>query len=142
MNKEELIRNLKYTKEKHKNDFVPTFGTNISLMCEDILNYLEGEPCEDAVSREAVLMEIDKYMCGVPYDEKGIDVVLKELPHVTPARKKGKWICVHHIENKITYDSWKCSECQHDFNSEEESMVYFNEYKYCPNCGAEMEREE
>lgn len=56
--------------------------------------------------------------------------------------KKGKWICVHHIENKITYDSWKCAECQHDFNSEEESMVYFNEYKYCPNCGAEMESED
>lgn len=108
----------------------------------DAIKALEQEPCEDAVSREAVLMEIDKYMCGVPFDEKGIDVVLKELPHVTPARKKGKWICVHHIENKITYDSWKCSECQHDFNSEEESMVYFNEYKYCPNCGAEMEREE
>lgn len=43
MNKEELIRNLKYTKEKHKNDFTPTFGTNISLMCDDILNYLEQE---------------------------------------------------------------------------------------------------
>lgn len=43
MNKEDLIRNLKYTREKHKNDFVPTFGTNISLMCEDILNYLEQE---------------------------------------------------------------------------------------------------
>ena len=53
-------------------------------------------------------------------------------------RKVGKWICVHHLENKITYDSWKCSECQHDFNSEEESMVDFDEYKFCPNCGADM----
>ena len=53
-------------------------------------------------------------------------------------RKVGKWICVHHLENKITYDSWKCSECQHDFNSEEESTVDFDEYKFCPNCGAEM----
>ena len=56
-------------------------------------------------------------------------------------RKKGRWICVHHIENKITYDSWKCSECQYDFNSEEESMVDFDEYAFCPNCGAEMESE-
>lgn len=71
-----------------------------------------------------------------------VEMITREnAPSVTPTRKRGKWICVHHIENKITYDSWKCSECQHDFNSEEESMVYFNEYKYCPNCGAEMEVE-
>ena len=41
MTKQELIRNLKYTKEKHKNDHVDTNGTNIVLMCEDVLNFLE-----------------------------------------------------------------------------------------------------
>lgn len=50
---------------------------------------LRQEPCEDCISRETVLMEIDKYMCGVPFDGKGIDVVLKELPHVTPTQR---WI--------------------------------------------------
>lgn len=44
MTREELIRNLKYTMEKHKNDTVNTFGTNISVMCKDILDYLEQEP--------------------------------------------------------------------------------------------------
>lgn len=44
MTKEEIIRNLKYTMEKHKNDTVSTFGTNISVMCKDILDYLEQEP--------------------------------------------------------------------------------------------------
>jgi len=43
MNKEDLIRNLKYEMKKHKNDFAPTFATNIYLMCKDILNYLEQE---------------------------------------------------------------------------------------------------
>lgn len=43
MTREELIRNLKYTMEKHKNDTVHTFGTNISVMCKDILDYLEKE---------------------------------------------------------------------------------------------------
>ena len=52
---------------------------------------LEQEPCEDAISREAVLMEIDKYLCGVPFGEKGINVVLKELPPVT---LKARWIPV------------------------------------------------
>ena len=41
MTREELIRNLKYTMEKHKNDTVNTFGTDISAMCKDILDYLE-----------------------------------------------------------------------------------------------------
>lgn len=50
MTREELIRNLKYTIKKHENDKVPTFGTNISIMCKDILDYLEQEPCEDAES--------------------------------------------------------------------------------------------
>ena len=44
MTREELIRNLKYTMEKHKNDKVNTFDTNISVMCKDILDYLEQEP--------------------------------------------------------------------------------------------------
>lgn len=44
MTKEEIIKNLKYTMKKHKNDNVSTFGTNISVMCKDILDYLEQEP--------------------------------------------------------------------------------------------------
>lgn len=43
MTREEIIRNLKYTMEKHKNDTVSTFDTNISVMCKDILDYLEQE---------------------------------------------------------------------------------------------------
>lgn len=44
MTREKLIRNLKYTMQKHENDVVGTFGTNISLMCKDVLDYLEQEP--------------------------------------------------------------------------------------------------
>ena len=42
MTKEELIRNLKYTEEKHRNDKVNTFDTNISMMCSDVLKVLEN----------------------------------------------------------------------------------------------------
>ena len=40
MTKEQLIRELKYTKEKHKNDRVNTFDTDISAMCSDVLDVL------------------------------------------------------------------------------------------------------
>jgi len=43
MTREEIVRNLEYTMEKHKNDTVNTFGTNISVMCKDILDYLKQE---------------------------------------------------------------------------------------------------
>ncbi len=43
MTREELTKNLNYTKNKHKDDIVDTFGTNISLMCDDVLKYLEQE---------------------------------------------------------------------------------------------------
>ena len=57
MTREEIIRNLKYTMEKHKNDTVNTFDTNISVMCKDILEYLEQEP-------RAVLYSGDGYADG------------------------------------------------------------------------------
>ena len=40
MNKEQLRGELKYTKEKHKNDKPHTFDTDISAMCNDILDVL------------------------------------------------------------------------------------------------------
>ena len=42
MNKEELIRNLKYTEKKHRNDIVNTFDTDISIMCSDVLKVLKN----------------------------------------------------------------------------------------------------
>ena len=42
MTKEELTKNLKYTEEKHRNDKVNTFDTNISMMCSDVLKVLEN----------------------------------------------------------------------------------------------------
>ena len=52
MTREQIIRNLKYTMKKYENDNVPTFGTNISLMCKDILDYLEQESVIDKVRTE------------------------------------------------------------------------------------------
>ena len=54
----------------------------------------QPEPCEDAVSREAVL---DKAW-DAPYEGRYIQVVsvgdIEELPPVTPSHKKGKWVKV------------------------------------------------
>lgn len=71
---------------------------------------LEQQPSKDCVSRESVLMELGKYLCGVPFDEKGIDKVIKELPSVTP---QTRWVPVSerlpekNIEVLIT-TKWDC----------------------------------
>jgi hypothetical protein len=91
MTKEEIIRNLKYTMEKHENDKVDTFGTNISLMCKDVLDYLEQtttKEClvvEDCVSRQAVLDKAYAYGSGLEPEGYCVDVEdIQALPPVTP----------------------------------------------------------
>ena len=54
---------------------------------EEISKILEQEPCEDAISRRAVL-DYMKYLHGEMPEEEFV----KALPSVTPARKKEEWI--------------------------------------------------
>ena len=67
MTKEEIIRNLKYTMEKHKNDTVSTFDTNILVMCKDILDYLEQEskmkwiPVSERLPKIADVYRVTRY---------------------------------------------------------------------------------
>lgn len=101
MTREEIIKNLKYTMEKHKNDNVPTFGTNIFVMCKDILDYLKQEPTTkndlgvDCISRKAVLEKAKSYNADGwdMYTPLVVDVEdIEELPSVTP--QEPRWIPV------------------------------------------------
>ena len=68
----------------------------------------------------------------VPFDGKYIQVVdvgdIEELPSVTPARKKGKWIVLKDEYGDICEAI--CSCCEDNGN---------HRWKYCHTCGAEME---
>lgn len=88
--------------------------------------YIEQEPCEDCVSRQAA---INACLDGWNKDFKEIVTDIRTLPPVTPTHKTGKW------KRKIVDDGynadWKCSECGY------KEMTDFPT-KYCPNCGAKM----
>ena len=77
-------------KEYFKNMNESTYGSVDPIQMA--IKALEQKPCEDCISRKALL---DKKW-DVPYDGKYIQVVdvgdIKELPSVTPARKKEEWI--------------------------------------------------
>ena len=118
--------------------------------CEDCPAY---EPCDDAVSREAVKELIKSGISTDTYDD--IELVCKwidEIPSVTPKsetvtefadrcrecgakygklleQKSGKWI---RVTDKTGHLVWECNKCgwQQRFNT-----------NFCPDCGAKMESE-
>ena len=87
---------------------------------------LEKEPCEDAISRQSMLDYL-KYLHGEMPEEEFI----KELPSVTPARKKGHRID-HSDEGFV-----ECSECGSATNCDGNIA----DLHFCFSCGAEMDED-
>ena len=72
--------------------------------------------------------------CWIRY--RLLEKVLEEQPTVAqPERKKGKW-----ITSDDMYETGVCSVCKCD--SQEPVSYAITMFKYCPNCGAEMEVKE
>lgn len=106
------------------------YGEALSMAMEA----LKREPCDDCVSRQAVLSDIQSNWDWETVDGITATTVLKQVMtditnmlSVTPARPKGKWI---YLNDEIEiYDHWyQCSVCH------KESF----EHRFCPYCGAEM----
>ena len=134
MTREEIIRNLKYTMKKHKNDTVNTFETNISAMCKDILDYLQQEPCDDCISRQAVLdglASIAKVKARSDAQKSLMGRIMffvEQLPSVTPKEKTGKW-----IDDEF---GSKCSCCGRYTHLDKFDRPM--KFMYCTMCGARM----
>ena len=89
----------------------------------------EIEPCEDVISREAVLNHICESKECYKEDCKGktyqrcVDLQwVYDLPSVTPT-KKGGWIHIDNMNNAT------CSIC---------GIKAHASYNFCPICGADM----
>ena len=98
---------------------------------EEIIKALEQEPCEDAVSRQAVLQIFNEWFacCDIADKKASPKNKIKALPSVTPARKKWKWIIDgHHLI---------CPRCEIHFCREDREGDELPN-NYCPNCGADM----
>ncbi len=98
---------------------------------EMAIQALSQEPCDDAISRDAVLKRIAQFST-----EEGSSVVCQPLysdvnnmPPVTQKSKTGHWIYNRHKQG-VT-----CSEC-------DAYRKYFGFFEfYCPNCGTRMSDE-
>lgn len=99
---------------------------------EEVEEYVKGMTYSDAIYNALQGKGIPYRKATLTKLSKLIDVI-NNLP-VTPTRKKGKW-----IEEEIWEDTdggwgrWqKCSVCRQSKH---------HKTNFCPNCGAEMERE-
>ena len=106
-------------------------------LVEDSKKSVEYETDDDCISRERVLLEINRigFDAFTSYDYySNLYDFVAGLSSEEPERKKGKWIW-----DKRT-GTYHCSECGHDPLHEDVGEI--EEYKYCMNCGAEMEVDE
>lgn len=127
---EDAVEQLKkYTHGKNNTDKV-----EISVLALNrIIKALSQEPCEDAVSRQAVLDIIDKWYESNRDVENIEDLIVfaTYLPSVLLKPKTGHW-----IEGEIWEDTdggwgrWqKCSVCRESEHHKK---------NFCPNCGTKM----
>lgn len=107
---------------------------------------LESQPCEDAVSREAVkelvVKEFVNPQDGMEEWRNAVNDVVEEIlhavetmPSVIPQRKMGRWIDFNWNDGDICRWGIKCSECHTEYKHGGEM---WHNPKFCPNCGAEI----
>ena len=113
----------------------------------------EIEPCDDCISRTELLSRIDeerKHLLNLKMDGAEHIIVhharriIEDMLPVTPQPKVGEWLEKAVISDKVIeieeWQSARCSVC--DKYHTTPYMYYFDNYKFCPNCGARLEEVE
>lgn len=106
---------------------------------EMAIKTLKQEPCEDAISREAIKKDLknckvteirdeDDDLVGY-YNADTVDSIVRNLPSVKP--QTGHWIDIIINEDR---SGVRCSKCGFEY-----SGIGSN---FCPDCGAKMEVEQ
>lgn len=132
MTREEATEEIKRIKQGMQGDF----GWNKSGIeaLDMAIEALQMEPCDDAISRQAVLAMMQMRMGA-----KELYRAVYDLPSVQPEQKMGKWIFHKSFDNghKNCNECIECSQCHtwlgHDC---------YAKTPYCPMCGAKMKESE
>lgn len=120
------IEALDYYLQNHTNDY--SEESHMAMMMA--IKALQQEPCEDAVSRQAVCNIVDAIRDCISVEGYwAILERLKKLPSVKPQKPKtGYW---KPFDRTFGRNIYYCTSCEHSINME---MVF----NYCPNCGCHM----
>ena len=97
---------------------------------EMAIKALEQEPCDDAISRQALLAYIEFILTHGMGKKKSFEFIKKYVerqPSVTPKQKMGHWI-------KISPAGiYECSECGQNVMTGD-----IDAYRHCYGCGVKM----
>ena len=107
---------------------------------EKVSHLKEQQPCNDAISRQAVIELVEGWWIGHT-KEDDLATEIKSLPPVTPQPKVGEWL-EKEINSDNAIEEWqsaRCSVCDRYHTTP--YMYYFSHYDYCPHCGTKMEGE-
>ena len=88
---------------------------------------LSQEPCDDAISRILKRMWNCRGKHTTSIDKVAMKQIIRDELSVT--QKSGRW--------KVHRKYYECSSCGSQISNE-----FFVSFKYCPHCGAKMERED
>ena len=107
------------------------FTASVIRHAAETIEALEQETCEDAISRENLLLWLDDIKESA---RKHVGFLLdvqrhvRSMPPVNAQLKTAYWIDIDDIESE-------CSECGH---REPNERFIFNDINYCAKCGAKM----
>ena len=128
MTREEAIKELT---ELLPEEFLSEYVDAIKMGIEA----LKQQPCEDVISRQAVLEVIRKCHCE-EWVKADIGAPIEALQSVTPQPKMGRWISYNWNDNGIARWGIKCDQCYKEYRYGGEMG---GTYKYCPFCGCAMQ---
>ena len=147
MTKEEAIKNLNtMVMATHIKDTPLGSLEDVRETCFMAIQALEQQPCEDAISREAVVEAIEDDTRNGMYshfasdqDAQSFKKTIKALPSVIPIKTKGAWIGI----DEEPHETWECDHCGFviDCSGCVDPTEYRNTFKFCPNCGVDMRDE-
>lgn len=126
---EKIRAELENQKQVHENESNVDYGvrSGLSIALKIIDKYAEQEPCDDAISREAVIEILGDYGCtnreGLLFKD------IRALPSVIPQEQTGHWIIDKGSLDALYGEVCICSECGVDSIGESD---------YCPYCGCRM----
>lgn len=93
---------------------------------------------EEAIKRIENLIKGREDPRGKTELDFALDMAIKALKD----RPHGKWIRRHYITATKSFDMYVCSNCGEEFSYDAETGVSMDNYKTCPNCGADMRKRE
>lgn len=95
---------------------------------------------KDLIERQDAIEEIVRWIGYIDEDMiLRIQTGLKKLPPEKPERKIGRWFVLDECAN----EGICCSECHKKvFKIDYSNIMKWKNFKFCPNCGADMRGEQ